>query len=95
MEFTPEQIEAISSSVADKLKTQRSNRVVSNEEHNDHHIFIKQFKARVELDDKAKRKIVEGSKLWAVILFLGFTATIAATAFWDYFIKAIEKAAGS
>lgn len=95
MEITPAQSDEIANKIVEKLKSQRHDRVVSNEIHNEHHMFIAQFKERVELDDATKRKIMDGSKLWAVILFLGFTATIAATAFWDYFIKAIEKAAGS
>ena len=87
MELTPEQIETIAAAVAGQLKTQRHNRVVSNEEHNEHHIFIKQFKEEVQLDKEAKRAIVQSGKAWAFILFLGFTGM----ALWTYFLQAIEK----
>lgn len=91
MDLSPEQIEQIATNVADKLKTQRHNRVISNEVHNEHHIFIAQFKEEVQLDKQAKRKIVESGKLWAFLLFLGFTAT----ALWTYVLHVIEKGSGS
>ena len=87
MDLSEEQLDTIVEKLAEKLKTQRHNRVVSNEEHNEHHIFIKQFKEKVELDDAAKRKIKQSATIWAVLLFLGFTAS----AIWHYVIEAVKN----
>lgn len=90
MDLSHEQIEEIAKNVASKLITQRKNRVVSNEEHNEHHLFIKQFKEKVELDDKAKRTLIQSGKVWALLVFLGFTGK----AIWVYLFPVIEKGAG-
>ena len=90
MELSQEQLEQIVVGVADKLKTQRHNRVVSNDEHNEHHIFIKSFKEKVELDDAAKRKIIQSGKIWCFLLFLGLTAS----ALWTYALEQIKAGAG-
>ena len=85
MELSEKQIDTIAANVADRLKGERKNRVISNEEHNEHHIFMKNYIDQVHLDKEAKQRIVESAKLWAVLLFLGFTAK----AIWDYVQHAI------
>ena len=87
MELTTAQIEQIAERVTDKLKAQRKHRAVSNEEHNEHHVFMKNYIEEVHLDKQAKQKIVESVKMWAVVLFLGFTAK----AIWVYVEHAISK----
>ena len=90
MDITPEQMEEIAMSVASKLQNGKSNRVITNDEHNDHHLFIKQFIEEVTLDRQAKRKIVESGKIWCFILFLG----LMGAALWTYIVDQI-KTAGS
>ena len=86
MDITNEQIEAIAEILAKKMQSGKSSRVISNEEHNEHHLFIKNFIEEVTLDKQAKRKIVESGKIWCFILFLGLTGA----AIWSYAIEQIK-----
>lgn len=86
MNITDEQIEAIAEKVSGKLQNGKAHRAITNEEHNAHHLFIKQFIEEVALDKQAKRKIVESGKIWCFILFLGLTAA----AVWSYIVQQIK-----
>jgi hypothetical protein len=86
MEISNDQIEAIAERVSSKLQRGKSDRAVTNEEHNAHHLFIKQFIEEVALDKQAKRKIVESGKIWCFILFLGLTGA----AIWSYILQQIK-----
>ena len=86
MDITDDQIEAIAEKVSSKLQRSNSDRAITNEEHNAHHLFIKQFIEDVALDKQAKRKIVESGKIWCLILFLGLTGA----AIWSYIVQQIK-----
>lgn len=69
MNLSDEQVNSIALKVAHKLMSTRHNRVISNDEHNEHHLFIKQLKEEVMLDREAKRKIVQSGKIWRSVRF--------------------------
>lgn len=85
MDLSEEQLDKIVEKLAGKLKAQRHNRVVSNEEHNDHHIFITQFIKDQSLRRKFHRKIVESSVIWAIPVLI----TIVCVGLWASFKSAV------
>jgi hypothetical protein len=86
-EISSDDINQIAEQITCKLVDQKRALWVDAETHHQDHEWVKLKRLDEEEYRAFRRKVIQSASVWALIIVLGFVASV----FWDYFLEVVRK----